>query len=192
MTPDWIYSNFTKPATFSVYPEYYEILPGGVAHQQTLQFQLVPPGTLSSTDSITVSITIAMDTVVAEQDHDPRFGISDGKSFIGFFMTDKGNWDITSPCHGIEADIVNKILSNVKRGIGHLVSSQKYSSEIRLQIRPRERWGSCHTEHDEGYTNTAKYQHHLDLSQGLYLEMYRADAGEKYRIKYIKVGIELD
>ena len=133
-----------------------------------------------------------MDTVVAQADHDPRFGISDGKSFLGFLMPDKGNYPTLAPCYGTEADIVNKILLNAKTGTGSLVSSRKYSSEIQLQIRPKERWGSCHTEHDEGYTNIAKYQHHLDLSQGLYLEMYRADTGERYRIKYIKVGVELD
>ena len=133
-----------------------------------------------------------MDTVVAQADHDPRFGISDGKSFIGFVMHEKGNYGSLSPCFGTEADIVNKIFSSKKDGAGSLVSSRKYSSEIQLQIRPKERWGSCHTEHAEGYTNSVKYQHHLNLSQGLYLEMYRSDVGERYRIKYIKVGVDLD
>ena len=107
-------------------------------------------------------------------------------------MHDKGNYPALSPCFGNEADINNKLFTNLKSGAGSLVASRKYSSEVRLQIRPKERWGSCHTEHDEGYTNIANYQRKLDLSQGLYLEMYRADPGERYRIKYIKVDIELN
>ena len=85
MTPDWIHSYFTITGPFTLYPQYYEIPAGTVAHQQTLQLQLVAPDILSTTDSITVAITIAMDTEVAQADHDPRFGISDRKSFIGFF-----------------------------------------------------------------------------------------------------------
>ena len=192
MTPDWIHSNFIITGPFTLYPQYYEIPASTVANQQTLQLQLISPGILSSTDGISVTITVAMDTEVAQGDHDPRFGISDGKSFIGFQIPDKGNYNSLSPCYGDEADIVNKIFTNQKTGSGPLVVSRNYSSEIKLQIRPKERWGSCHTEHDEGYTNIANYQHKLDLSQGMYLEMYRADAGERYRIKYIKVDIELD
>ena len=80
------------------------------------------------------------------------------------------------------ADIITKIFTNQNIGSGSLVVSRNY-------FRPKERWGSCHTEHNEGYTNTANYQHKLNLSQGLYLEMYRNDVGERYRIKYIKVDI---
>ena len=107
-------------------------------------------------------------------------------------MPDKGNYYALAPCFGTEADISSKIFTNSKSSSGPLVTSRNYSIEIKLQIRPKERWSSCHTEHDEGYTNTANFQRQLDLSQGLYLEMYRADTGERYRIKYIKVDIELD
>jgi len=193
MTPDWIHSKFTITGPFTLYPQYYEIPAGAVTHQQTLQLQLISPGILPSTDGITVTITVAMDTEVAQGDHDPGFGISDRKLFIGFRTPDKGNYHKISPCHGLEADINNKILTNHNSiSTVSLVKSRNYSSEIRLQIRPKERWGSCHTEHDEGYTNTANYQHKLDLGQGLYFEMYHAGTGERYRIKYIKVDIELD
>jgi len=192
MTPDWIHSNFTKTTPFSVYPEYYEIPPGPVANQQTLQLQLVPPGILSFTDCITVSITIAMDTVVAQRDHDPKFGVSDGNSFIGFLMPDQGNYPALSPCFGTEGNIVNKIFTDRRDDSGALVASTKYSSEIKLQIRPKERWGSCYTEHDGGYTNIANYHRNLDLSGGLYFDMYRDHVGERYHIKYIKVDIYLD
>jgi len=50
----------------------------------------VEPHVLTSTDCISVTITIAMDTELADNaDHDPIFGISYGKSFLGFLILDK-------------------------------------------------------------------------------------------------------
>ena len=65
------------------------------------------------------------------------------------------------------------------------MSSREYSSEITIQIKPNDQWGSCHTEHDEGLINIVNYQHKLDITKGLYLQMYRSSAAEKYHIKYI-------
>ena len=47
-------------------------------------------GILATTDSVTVTITVAMDTVLADStDHDPWFGISDDSYFVGIQHTDK-------------------------------------------------------------------------------------------------------
>ena len=43
-----------------------------------------------ATQCISVAMTIAMDTTLADsRDHDPSFGISDGKSFVGIQIPDK-------------------------------------------------------------------------------------------------------
>jgi len=77
-------------------------------------------------------------------------------------------------------------------GNGVLVASRRYSSKIKLQFRPTERWGSCHTEHDEGYTSIANYQHTLDLTTGLFFEFYRVEAHEKYCIRYVLVEVDME
>ena len=141
-------------------------------------------------------MTIAMDTTLADsRDHDPIIGISDGKSisFVGFRIPDKGNYPNHSPCYAYEGDNVGGVIKNTKDNhAGPLVTSTLYSSEIKLQIRPTEQWGSCHAENDEGYTRIGNYQRKLDLTNGLYLEMYRGDAAETYRIKYIVVDVNVD
>jgi len=92
-----------------------------------------------------------MDTSFADTvDHDPSFGISDGKCFVGFFQPDRTNYN--SPCQQIDGESSAGLLQNDNRVNGPLVASRTYSSETKIQIRPTERWGSCHTEHDEGYT----------------------------------------
>ena len=194
MTPKWIHKNAVITGPHALYPQYLEILgTTGDLFQRALQVQLVAPNIITSTDSITVTVTVAVDTAIADgSDHDITFGISDGVSFIGFIAHDKSNYPSVSPCYKYEGKVVATVLQNIQQGNGPVVVSRKYSSEIKIQIKPNEQWGSCHTEHDEGYVNTQDYQTSLNLSKALYLEIYRADAAEKYRFKYIVVDIDLD
>ena len=194
MTPSWLSNHSTIIGSHSLNPQYLEILSATVdLFQLRLQVQLVPPNILTSTHCISVTMTIAMDTGLADGgDHDPLFGISDGRSFVGFHIPDNGNYPTLSPCFSFEGDKDTGVLTNRSLGSGPLVTSRSYSSEVKLQIRPTEQWGSCHTEHDEGYTNIGNYQRKLDLTNGLYLEMYHDHAHETYRIKYVIVDISVD
>ena len=194
MTPKWIHSNAVITGPHALNTQYYEVLPTkGDIYQRALQVQLVAPGILTFNDSITVTVTVALDTAIANSgDHDIIFGISDGVSFIGFQAHDKGNYPSISPCYKFEGDVVKGTLQNIKQGSGPIVSSRRYSSEIKMKIKPTEQWGSCHTEHDEGYVNIQNYQPSLDLIKPLYFEVYRQHVHEKYRIKYIVVDVDLD
>ena len=69
--------------------------------------------------------------------------ISDGQSFIG---TNEGG------CRLSEGDS-NTVLANINYNNGPSSTSQCYSSEIKMKLKPTEKWGSCHTEHDEAYTH---------------------------------------
>ena len=52
--------------------------------------------------------------------------------------------------------------------------------------------GSCHTEHEEGNVRIANYRCKLDLTKGLYFEMYQHNAAEKYRIEYIAAEVHME
>ena len=194
MSPKWIHNNAVITVPFALYPQYFEILPTtGNNYQRALRVQLIAPDLLKSNDNITVTITVALDVTVANSgDHDISLGISDGVSFIGFIAHDKGNYGSISPCHKLEGDVIKNGLKNVVQGNGATVSARRYSGEIKIQIKPTEQWGSCHTEHDEGYVNIQNYQPLIDLSKPLYFEVYRQNPSEKYRIKYIVVDVDLD
>ena len=196
MTPKWLAKYATIHGSYTYKPDYLEILAGS-ANQHVLQVQLVPPGALTNDDHkcATVTMTIALDTVWADsRDHDPFFGVSDGEKIVGFRVVDKGNYAAGPPCYLTEADNINNVLANaVYNTAGPKPNSPKgYSSEVKIQIKPCEKWGSCHTEHDEGYVFIANYQRNLDLTKGLYLDMYRNSPGETYRIEYIAISVELD
>jgi len=197
MTPKWIHNNAVINGPYAFYSQYLEILgTTGAGYQPAVQHQLIAPNILKSTDSITVTVTVAVDlSYASSNDHDPVIGISDGNSFIGVVAYDRhaNPCCITEGDGPTEGDSSTTILKNINTICGPTVTSRRYSSEIKIQIRPAETWGSCHTEHDGGYTHTGNYRHLLDLSKRLYLMMYRGnDANEKYRIKYIVVDVDLD
>ena len=196
MTPKWLSEHATIHGSYTYKPNYLEIL-AGTDLQHVLQVQLVSPSVLANDDGkcVTVTMTIAMDTVWADaNDHDPHFGISDGERFIGFRVMDKANYAIHSPCHLVEGDNVKDVLTNrvFDSSSPRPNSLQGYSSEVKIQIKPCEKWGSCHTEHDEGSVSIANYQRNLDLTKGLYFDLYRGNAGEIYRIEYITVDVNMD
>ena len=190
MTPKWIHNNAIITGPHALYHQYLEILPTtGNFNQRALQIQLVAPNILTSTDSVTVTVTIAVDVSYASSnDHDPYIGISDGISFVGARIRDRASL----PCKIVDGESSTTILTNINAIDSPTVTSQRYSSEIKIQLKPVEQWGSCHTEHDEGYTNVGNYQRLLDPSRGLRFEIYRNNADEKYHIKYIVVDVDLD
>ena len=91
MTPKWIHSNAVITGPHALYSQYFEIFPTtGINYQRALQIPLVAPNILTSTDSVTVTVTVAMDVSYASSnDHDPFIGISDGISFIGVHAKDR-------------------------------------------------------------------------------------------------------
>ena len=196
MTPKWLHKNSFIAENYTLYPHYLEIDPNVLGHpefQLLLQVKLVAPDILRSTDGVAVTVTVAMDTRLANSgDHDPSFGISDGKYFVGFATYDKSNYNGLPPCQHLEGETTTGLLLNKRFMDAPLVTSRKYSGEIKLQFRPTENWGSCHTEHHVGYVNIASYQHQLDITKGLYLQMYDEGDVEKYHIKYIVVDVYVD
>ena len=196
MTPGWISDNADIIGPHSLKPDHFEILPTTGANEQcSLQIQLVAPGVLTSTYSVVVKLTIAMDVLLANvADHDPLFGISDGTSFVGFRAFDRVNYGELPPCQPTEGDSINGTLQNETATDGPKVSRRSsYSSEIKMQFRPNEQWGSCHTEQTSaGYTIIGNYQRDVDYSKGLFLRMYRNNPSEKYYIKYIVVEVDLE
>ena len=194
MNPEWLckHSTITKP--FTVHSKYLEIPAGKIGFERLIQAELIAPNTLTISDDVIITLTIAMDTTLADSsDHDPTFGISDGTSFIGFQVVDKDNYHDHTPCFNIEGDTTNtNLINRVQDNTGPKVKSRLYSSETTIQIKPNDRWGSCHTEHDEGYVNIINYQRKLDITKGLHLQMYRNDIKEKYFLKYIVTNIHFN
>ena len=181
ITPSWLLNHATITGPYILTPQYLEISPTtGDLNQRALNIQLVAPDTLTNADCISVTIIAAFDPKLATSDHDPRIGISDGTYFTGFFIGD--------PAVTISADGESgKTLNN--RVNGGRIDASRYPSEIKLQFKPTENWKSAY---DNENTLVEKHQNTLDLTKGLYLELYRNHVTEKLHIRYIVVDVKLD
>ena len=181
MTPRWLLQHATITGPYILTPQYLEISPktGGLL-QRALKIQLVASDTLTNADCISVTVTAAFDVKLATNDHDPYIGISDGTYFNGFYIADPAR---TGSVGGESGKILKNFI------FGGNISSSQYPSEIKLQFKPTENWGSAY---DNQNTLVGNYQNTLDLTKGLYLELYQDDAHEKFHIRYIVVDVNLD
>ena len=103
MTPKWLHKYSFITENYTLYPHYLEINTNVLGHpkfQLLLQVKLVAPDILRSNDDVAVTVTVAMDTKLANsEDHDPSFGISDGKYFVGLQHTTRA---ITTISHHVD------------------------------------------------------------------------------------------
>ena len=183
MTPSYLIKHATITRPYVLTPQYLEIgSTTGANLQRGLQIQLVAPDILTNADCVGITVIVAFDTKLAEKDYDPRIGVTDGINFNGFVV---GNDNVyTVPIDGKSG----KIFSN-QVVAGNTINAPKYPAEIKMQFKPSENWGSAY---DNSYTTIGNYQNTLDLTKGLYLEMYRDGIQEKYHIRYITVDVSLD
>ena len=195
MTPDWIEANAEITGNHQVTQDFFEILPTtGSLYQRALRVPIVPPTILNSNNTITVMMTVALDTTIAQtDDHDPYLGISDGKSFIGWQTVDVDNYNTNPPCYSINADVGASIITGIKIGRGPHTDSKAFPTVINMRFKPAELWGTCETpQGDGGYNNLAAYNSLLNPSNGISFELYRHNPDEIYRIKYVQVYIVLE
>ena len=68
----------------------------------------------------------------SNSDHDPVIRISDGKHFNGFIAHDRHSY----PCDVLEGDSNTDTIQNHMHSHGPNVISRRYSSEIKIQLKP--------------------------------------------------------
>ena len=178
MTPSYLQCHATIFGPYILTPQHLEISPTtGDIFQRALKIQLVAPDILTGTDCVDVTVTIAFDTALAVHDHDPFIGISDGAFVNGFIATNPSS---IIPWEGKSG---TELLNIIK---GTAVNVQQYPGEIKMQFKPTDNWGSAY---GNDHTIIGYYQHSLDPTKGLYLELYRNSPKEKYHIRYITVDV---
>ena len=95
MTPSWLEahasyidkyrSRTTKQLTFNA---------GSAANAALLKVPIMPPDILEDSSLATLKIVVSLDDDIGKnKDSDPRFGVSDGVSFVGFETVDNSTYD---------------------------------------------------------------------------------------------------
>lgn len=159
-------------------------------YARLVQIPLIPAETIESDAKIIVKMSIGTDTDIAQGESDPSYVISDGYHFIGAKIRDKNNFKTGAPCLGIEGSS-GKTIGADRRQDSELPkpSESKYPGRIETLLSLSDRWGTCFISLDGGFSREMIFQHKLNPHNGLFLEIYIDDKGEKIGLKYIEVSI---
>ena len=139
-------------------------------------------------------MTAANDVSLAtNRDGDIKYGLSDGRNYIGFMLVDTKNYRNHAPCYGVEGKPGVRLGSQrtiMQSGPTVPARERFYPGRFEFSFKLNERRGFCYTAHAGGYVKDATYGRQLDISKGLSLEVYSDDdRGEKYGIRLITVSV---
>ena len=192
MTPSWLeaHASFINSLRSST-TEQLTFDKGSLDNVALLKVPIIPADILEDSSLVTLRIVVSMDKDIGEkEDSDPRYGVSDGVSFLGFETVDKLTYELElAPCFGIEG-ISGKSLTGGKPISPFGRSNDSfYPGQFVITLKLNEHWGSCYTAHDGGFVKTAAYNRRLLLSRGLTLEVYKDHSSERVGIKFIEVTV---
>ena len=190
MTPSWLetHASYINSARSST-NEQLTFEPGHLSEAALIKVLIIPAGILTDSSLITLKIVLSLDQDIGKnEDSDPRFGVSDGESFVGFEMVDESGYAPYSPCFGVEG-ISGNSLTEIKYISLYSSSQDIYTGQFVITLKLNERWGLCSLAQDGGFENKVEYNKRLRLSNGLTLEVYKDDGHERVGIKFIEVTI---
>jgi len=193
MTPYWLEAHASYiDRQHSISAEQLKFKRGSLNNAILLKAPIIPAGVLKDSSMATLKIVVSMDKSIGEkEDSDPRYGVSDGVSFVGFEMVDKGTYKRhLAPCFGIEGASGNTLtrIRNINQSSPR-PNDRFYPDQFVITLKLNERWGSCYTAHDGGFVKIAHYSKRPLLSKGLTLEVYKGQARERVGIKFIEVTV---
>lgn len=195
MTPFWLEAHASYiDSSRTTTNEQITFNAGSTKHAVILKVPMIPPGVLRHSTPLTIQITVANDVKIGgTEESDNRYGVSDGTNFMGFHIPDKASYVNRPPCYGVQGPSGSSLLhlSYVNR-VSPRPSDKFFPGQVVITLKMDERWGSCYTVHDGGYTNAGVFSSRLVPSKGLTLEVYKDEAVERVGIKYIKVAIVED
>jgi len=155
-----------------------------------LKASLIPPAAVDADANLVVKMVIGIDIEIGQGESDPSYVISDGQFFIGAHIRDKSNYKTGAPCLGIEGSS-GKAMGGDRRQDSELPkpSESYYPGRLETRLSLSDRWGTCFVSLDGGFSREMIFQHKLNPHNGLYLEIYANESGEKVGLKYIEVSI---
>ena len=192
MTPSWLEAHASYIDGYRTSTaEHLTFNAGSPRFAALLKVPIIPADMLDDLSPVTLKIVLSLvEDIGKNEDCDPKFGVSDRISFIGFEMPNRGTHNLATPCFGIEGASGNS-LSGTREISPDSPKPEDpfYYGQFVITLKLNKHWGSCYTAHDGGFVKTADYNKRLRLSKGLTLEVYRDNQDEKVGIKFIEVTV---
>ena len=195
MTPTWLeaHASYIDSSRTST-PQQLTFNAGAKDNTALLKVPMIYSGVLKAGTPLTVEITVAHDVSIGSKpvDSEIRYVVSDGTRFVGFETCEKDNYETNAPCYGIEGISGASASSLRSNPVLPKPNDSFYPGQFVFTLKLDERWGSCYIPHDGGFVRTAGYNNRVMLNEGLNLEVYRSNKGERVGIRFIKVAIIQD
>ena len=195
MTPSWLVAHASYISIYRLNTTEQLTFIEGPSENNAALVPMIPANVLQNSTQLTVKIVVGNDVDIGKnKDSDPRYGVSDGISIVGFTTPDKANYNSEPPCYGILGTSGTSLTGG---GIGPFSprpSDTFFPGQfvITLKLDAYKTWGSCYTAHDGGFVKTTVYNKRLVLSKGLTLEVYKHEKDERVGIKFIEVTVVED
>ena len=186
MTPQWLEDYASLSQLIAATPEnlHFKI---NTARSRLLKVPLFQKGELP-TDDIIVTITVHLeDPPTSDSDFLPS--ICDGTVCNGLYISDSGNYP-NNACNyvTIESGITFTSIGNTG-GCGAPITYQHFPNTATVTFYPVNRWASFSIAPSGGYTTAGTFSRQLDLTKGLYLEVYGSDVNEEYKLMFMEVKV---
>jgi len=155
---------------------------GALDHLALLKVPLVHASVVQDETPLMVEITVADDVTIGQSvDSDISYGLSDGSNFIGSTTYDKTNYNMFSPCVGLEATSGLSQSAIRTFAANYPIPNDKfYPEQFNFTFKVDKPCRSfCLTAHDGGFNKTVKYSKRRMVSQGLTLEVYKSEKDER-------------
>ena len=140
------------------------------------------------TDDIIVTITVHLEDPPTS-DSDFLSAICDITVCNGVFISDSENYP-NAACNYVTIEsgaIFTTILSTGRCGAP--ITYQHFPNTAKLTFYPVNKWASFSIPPGGGYTTAGTFTQQLDLTKGLYLEVYGGDANEEYKLMFMEVKV---
>ena len=161
-----------------------------VNYARLMQVPLIPAEKLDPDANLVIKMIIGTDIDIGQGESDPSYVISDGQFFVGVQILDKNNYKTLSPCNLLEGSSGNRKGNDLRSGSSLPKPTESYyPGRVETKLSLSDRWGTCFTSHDGGFSSEMIFQHKLNSQKGLFLEIYADDISEKVGVKYIEVTI---
>ena len=153
----------------------------GGSDRKLLEVPLIPAGTFTINESITIQITVGMDggMLNTQRDRDPMVGVTDGSMENTFWILDINNYPGFTPC----------VPLNATGALPKAFSTGPVPDQWVFLFKPAERFGACSSALHGGYVNVGIFNNQLDLSRGIKLQLRQHQTHEDYRYYYFLVKI---
>ena len=186
MTPQWLEDHASLSQLIASTPENLHFRMSQTRHR-LIKVPLFQRGELP-TDDIIVTVTVHLQDPPTS-DSDFLSAICDDAICYGVITLDSTNYpNVACNYVTINRGMTFSVIEN--RGVcGAPITYTAFPNTVTITFYPANKWASFSIPPSGGYTTAFQFKRQLDLTKGLYLEVYGDNLNEEYKLMFMEVKV---